>query len=166
MNRALLRIFIFLPFSLSLTTSIDVSAQMNLQDTLKIQHDTVFVKETINDKGIVEESELEIDGLMIDDTRTKAGHDFYDLLFSLWEAPPDARNYMIKIIEKPYRVNVTRVEIWVNEEILVNTILQPRPDLITELAQGVNKSLRDYLINISEVLRQLETEDQQGTGIY
>lgn len=166
MNRILLRILFVLHISLSLTPVAIVSAQNHLQDTLKTQNDTVLVKELLNDKGTVDELELEIDGLLIDETRTKAGHDFYDLLFSAWEAPEEARNYLIRIVEKPYRVNLTMLEVWINEEMVVNTRLQPRRDLIEELAEGVNKTLTEYLANYSMILLQLETEDQSGTGIY
>lgn len=166
MNRILLRILFVLHISLSLTPVTIVSAQNHLQDTLKTQNDTVLVKELLNDKGTVDELELEIDGLLIDETRTKAGHDFYDLLFSAWEAPGEARNYLIRIVEKPYRVNLTMLEVWINEDMVVNTRLQPRRDLIEELAEGINKTLAEYLINYSKILLQLETEDQSGTGIY
>lgn len=146
--------------------SLRCSSQASLHDSLLVKQDTILIKEGIHDKGTIVELEMEIDGLLIDETRTKAGHDFYDLLFSVWEAPQEAKNILIRVVEKPYRANLTMLEVWVNEEIVVNTRLQPRRDLIEELATGVNKSLVEYLANYSMIILQMETEDQSGSGIY
>lgn len=140
-------------------------AQTAIHDSLIISHDTSLI-EDVNDKGTIAEPETEIDGLLIDETRTKAGHDFYELLFSVWEAPIEAGSYIIRIQEKPYRVTVTMLEVWVNEELVINTVLQPRHEIIEELAASVNNSLQEYLINYSQIMRQMESEDQAGTGIY
>jgi curli production assembly/transport component CsgE len=140
-------------------------AQTAIHDSLIISQDTSMVEE-VDGKGNHADLELEIDGLLIDETRTTAGHDFYDLLFSLWEAPADAGNYLIRIQEKPYRVTLTMLEVWVNEELVINTVLQPRREIIEELATNVNRSLQEYLINYSQIMEQLESEDQSGSGIY
>lgn len=140
-------------------------AQTAIHDSLIISHDTSLIEEP-NIKGINAEPESEIDGLLIDETRTKAGHDFYELLFSVWETPANAGSYLIRIAEKPYRVTVTMLEVWVNEELVINTVLQPRREIIEELAAGVNKSLQEYLINYSQIMQQMESEDQTGSGIY
>ena len=61
-------------------------AQTTINDSLIISHDTSLIEE-VNVNGIKAEPESEINGLLIDETRTKAGHDFYELFFSVWEAP-------------------------------------------------------------------------------
>lgn len=145
--------------------TISVFSQTQKPDSTIITQDSLSQKYG-NDKGTVEELELEIDGLLIDETRTKAGHDFYDLLFSAWEGPAEAKNYMIRISEKPFRANMTMLEVYVNDELVVNTVLQPRRDLIVELAEGITRSLEEYLVNYSLIILQIENEDQSGTGIY
>jgi len=46
---------------------------------------------------------LEIDGLIIDETRSKIGRDFYDMFYHRWIAPNAASNYSILIKELPSR---------------------------------------------------------------
>ena len=58
------------------------------------------------------------------------------------------------------------LEVWVNEELVINTVLQPRREIIEELAASVNKSLQEYLINYNQIMLQLGSEDQTGSGIY
>ncbi|HLN53155.1 MAG TPA: CsgE family curli-type amyloid fiber assembly protein [Lentimicrobium sp.] len=152
------------------TYNVSVSGKSD-QDTVSTHEEHALVDTSLNkaiaeDKGTVEELVMEIQGLIIDQTRTKAGHDFYELLYNAWEDPPEVENYVIKIEEKPYRVNVTMLEVWVDDEILGSTILQPRQDLIEELVVSVNQALKEYLINRKEVMKQLESEDVSGTGIF
>lgn len=112
------------------------------------------------------EISMEIDGLLVDETKTKAGRDFYDYLYSKWDAPPGVSNYNIKVSEKPYRVNLTLLEIYVNDEMVINTILQPRQQIIMDLAEQVAIGLGQYLLQLSETIKQLEDEDQSGSGIF
>ncbi len=112
------------------------------------------------------EPSLEIDGLVVDETRTKAGHDFYDNFYRLWEAPPQAKNFSIVIREIPFRANTTQVQILVNDELVVNSILQPKQDFISELAGMSVPAIGEYLIKLQEMARQLDDTDLSGSGIY
>ena len=58
-----------------------------------------------------EDASLEIDGLLIEDTKTKSGREFYDLFYRDWNAPEEAKNYSIFIVEKPFRLNITLIEV-------------------------------------------------------
>ncbi len=55
--------------------------------------------QVVNQSKKSKEPEIEIDGLLVDDTKTKTGKDFYDLFFTNWVAPAGARNYTITIAE-------------------------------------------------------------------
>jgi len=68
--------------------------------------------------------DLEIDGLLIDETKTKSGRDFYEYFYKDWTAPVGVKNYTIYIIEKPYRLNNTIIEIKINETLVFQQFLQ------------------------------------------
>lgn len=79
-------------------------AQVITEDSLIISPQTRDTLSLINERiNIEKELSLEIDGLLIDETLTKAGQDFFDLFYQLWEPPPGATNFMIRIVEKPFR---------------------------------------------------------------
>ena len=103
-------------------------APVELQNLLK----TIIKEET---EKMAIDADLNIDGLLVDDTKTKSGKDFYDLFYQQWEAPAGAKNYTIFIIEKPFRLTTTMIEILINETMVYQSFLQPRYDYIETLTE-------------------------------
>lgn len=112
------------------------------------------------------DAEIEIDGLLIDETKTKNGRDFYDYFFRDWVPPQNAKNYSIFITEKPYRLTTTMIEIRINETLVFQSFLQPRSDIVEMLAQQAVARTALYLQNYEEIVKQLEGADQSGSGIF
>lgn len=110
--------------------------------------------------------EIEIDGLLVNDTKTKTGRDFYDLFYSGWEAPINAKNYSITISEKPFRLTSTMIVVSINDNVVYQGILQPREDLIEALSEEAISITHDYLLNYEEITKQLNGDDLAGSGIY
>lgn len=110
--------------------------------------------------------DISINGLVIDDSRTKTGRDFYDAFYSRWEAPRGAEDFNITIKELPARGRISQVAILVNDNQVMVRLVQPRLDLIEELAAQSVVALQGYLKNAAQLRKQLETEDQTGSGIY
>lgn len=117
-------------------------------------------------KGVNNDADLEIDGLLFDETRTKSGKDFYDFFYTGWEAPVNAHNYSIFISEKPYRLTTTMIEISINETLVYQSFLQPRSEYIEMLAEQAVAQTQMYLQNYEEIVRQLDGDDRSGSGIY
>jgi curli production assembly/transport component CsgE len=113
-----------------------------------------------------EDADIEIDGLLFDETKTKSGRDFYDYFYSGWEAPAEAKNYSIFIQEKPYRLTTTMIEVKINETIVFQSFLQPRQEIVEMLAEQATQRTRVYLQNYEEIIRQMEGEDRSGSGIF
>ena len=63
-----------------------------------------------------DEISVEIDGLVVDETLTKVGHDFYDAFYSNWVAPVGAKDYTLFIKETPPRMNRFTISIYVNDD--------------------------------------------------
>lgn len=112
------------------------------------------------------DADLELDGMLFDETKTKSGRDFYDYFYNAWEAPPGASNYSIYITEKPYRLMTTQIEVKINETTVFQSFLQPRGDIVEQLAQQAVARTQLYLANYEELMRQLEGDDRSGTGIF
>lgn len=109
---------------------------------------------------------IEIDGLLVDDTKTKSGKDFYDLFYGGWMAPLSARNYTITISEKPFRLTTTLIVVLINENTVYQSILQPRLDIIENQSQEAIAITYDYLQNYEEIMKQINGDDMSGSGIY
>ena len=109
---------------------------------------------------------LEIDGLLIDETKTKSGRDFFDLFYRDWEPPVEARNYSIFIMERPFRANQTLIEVFINETMVYQSFLQPRLDYIEEIVVDSVSITQMYLAQYEELIRELDGEDRKGSGIF
>ena len=112
------------------------------------------------------EVDFEIDGLLVDDTKTKTGKDFYDLFYERWKAPTGTRNFSIIISEKPFRLVSTLIMITINENIVYQAILQPRQDIVEGLSTEAISYAQDYLANYEEIMRELNGDDMTGSGIF
>jgi len=150
-------------------------------DSTKVEQDTTQLKEApaslqklieevkANTKQQQEQStdaDLELDGMLFDETKTKSGRDFYDYFYSGWQAPPGASNYSIYISEKPYRLTTTQIEVKINETTVFQSFLQPRGDIVEQLAKQAVARTQLYLANFEDIQRQLEGDDRSGTGIF
>jgi curli production assembly/transport component CsgE len=121
---------------------------------------------TAQPEEVSSDADIEIDGLLFDETKTKSGKDFYDFFYSGWVAPANAKNFSIFIAEKPYRLTTTLIEIKINETTVFQSFLQPRGDIVEQLAQQAVEQTQLYLANYEQLMRQLEGEDQSGSGIF
>src|SRR5688500_17966853 len=110
---------------------------------------------------------LEISELIIDNTFSKAGNDFQQLFNTSWTWPDQkGEQFIITISEKPSFVNSTIVEISINELKVFENFLQPRYDVLEEVAaQAIDITLQ-YILNYEDVVKELSGEDLSGSGIY
>ena len=115
---------------------------------------------------VSKDAELELDGMLLDETKTKSGKDFYDFFYNRWEAPSGVKNYSILITETPFRLMTTQIEVKINETTVFQSFLQPRADIVEQLAEYAVAQTQMYLANYEELMRQLEGKDQARTGIY
>ena len=109
---------------------------------------------------------LEIDGLILDETRSKIGRDFYELFYNRWNPPSGVRDFLITIRELPSRGLGARVSIEVNENVVLHRFLQPRNGLIEEEANFTISYIKSYLTRNENLKQDIEAGDTKGSGIY
>jgi curli production assembly/transport component CsgE len=140
------------------------------KDTIKTKPVPEFLKklveQVVKSPENADELEIEIDGLLVDDTKTKIGKDFYDLFYSSWVAPEGAKNFTITISEKPFRLTSTLIVVSINDTPVYQSILQPRQDIVEGLSTDAISTTQSYLANYEEIMRQLNGDDMVGTGIF
>jgi curli production assembly/transport component CsgE len=111
------------------------------------------------------QSDVEIEGLIIDQTRSKMGHDFYQEFVTSWEEPPGVKAYNIVIGE----MNDPRLGNWVVLEIgdsVYRALLKPRAEDIAQAATEAIAATGEYLLNLAEYEKSVEEKDMKGKGIY
>lgn len=110
--------------------------------------------------------EMEIDGLIISQTLTKIGVDFYDLFYQQWTAPTSANGYEIRIEELPVPGFGTLIVVKVNQTTIFQRLLEPRYDQLEISAKLAVALTQRHVNDLQRLNQQLYEEDQQGTGIY
>lgn len=96
-----------------------------------------------------------ITGLVVDETRTTIGRDFYDVFYEAWEAPGGSVNYTVVVEEQPVPSLGTRVIVRINDEVAFDTRLQPRYDQIREAALVAVSYAQRALANAAPLSRGL-----------
>ena len=108
----------------------------------------------------------EINGLVVDETITKIGRDFYEVFYSKWEAPASELSYTIFIKELPLVGQGSQVTIYMDDTELFTQPIQPRYDVIEAVAEYAVSLVTNYINNYESISRQLGNEDQRGNGIF
>jgi curli production assembly/transport component CsgE len=98
----------------------------------------------------------EAEGLVLDQAISKLGHDFYDLFYSLFEAPNGVADFTIVVSERPARANASLVVLTVNDTELLELPLATRFEQLEETALYAVGTAQDYLAEAQSVSRQLE----------
>ncbi len=119
-----------------------------------------------NKKIKKEFKDIEIEGLVVDETQTKLGHDFYDLFYQKWESPQALSDFTIIISEKPLPSLGTQVSIKINDTEIFENRLQTRYELIEELADYAVQLSMNYLQNYEEIQKELNGDEMKGSGIF
>ena len=98
---------------------------------------------------------LGITGLILDETRTKAGHDFFELFSVQWTTIP-LLNYSITIGEQPDRGRGSFIKVSIDDTMVFFQRLNPRMQEIEELADRAIQVCRLVLVRRLETAGELE----------
>ncbi len=75
----------------------------------------------------VEEYEgLGLGGLILDETRSKMGNNFYSVFYKHWKDPKDVQNFTITVSEQPMPSRGTMVQVEIDNQLVFRNRLEPR----------------------------------------
>lgn len=127
----------------------------------RIEEERAATKEEI---AAEEELMLEITGLIIEETMTRIGYEFYEYFFLFWEAPEvEVKDYNILISEKASPIWGSWVKVNIDETTVWSRVLRPRSEEIEDAVKQAIEATKQYLYNYEQY--QFQTEDMVGTGI-
>ncbi|QIP16278.1 hypothetical protein G8759_28375 [Spirosoma aureum] len=119
--------------------------------------------------------------LILDNSRTKVGKDFYDLFYKYWTALPTQADttqqrrltsvvpsvdVVIMIEEIPSPGTANQILISIDDEPVWQQFVQARYDLLESDAQYALNTVRQYLVSYQETQQQLGSKDQKGSGVH
>ncbi|WP_375446137.1 CsgE family curli-type amyloid fiber assembly protein [uncultured Fibrella sp.] len=117
--------------------------------------------------------------LILDNTRTKVGKDFYDLFYKYWttRTPPadSSKQYadtlmavdvVIVVEEIPSPGTASQIMISIDDQPVWQQFVQARYELLEEDALYALEVVREYLTTYLETQQQLGNKDQKGSGVH
>lgn len=120
-----------------------------------IQHPTQQTKHSTAIKQTIKtDPQLEIGGLVVDQTLSRVGHLFYEELLNGWDIPKDMPTITIR--ERPDNITGNTIWIDVDDNIIFEDKVGSRPSGIEEKAQSARAALDIYLQQHKDALRGLE----------
>ena len=111
-----------------------------------------FRNQDIDQEG---EDGVYLKGLVVENTKTKAGRDFYNLFYALYVANKIEGEKIVEITEALAIGNNTRIEIRAGEDVVVQFILNPRQDYLKTMAERSIFSINNYFQKLKETKNQL-----------
>ncbi|WP_461065428.1 CsgE family curli-type amyloid fiber assembly protein [Spirosoma horti] len=126
--------------------------------------------------------------LLLDNTRSKIGRDFYEAFFRHYAELPkavaplapadtvtkitpnlelDLNAFIVTIDELPaFGIGTTIISVTLNDQLIWQNYVQTRQEIIEAYAFNAAEIINQYVVNYQEVQRSLESEDQKGSGIF
>lgn len=119
-----------------------------------------FAKATAQDSSkVAAENQLdpilEFEGMVLDETRSKMGRDFYDLFYQNWRSPADATDLTINITEQPALGRGAIITVVIDDTPVYSARLQPRYEYIEAVAQQAIAQCQNYITQQATVREQL-----------
>lgn len=118
-----------------------------------ITKDSIEIK-SFNPTSQVEETTLLIEGLVVDETKTRVGADFYDEFFSIYNQSPKKHNFIISISEMPYRGQTSIIQVKADQDLLYEFFSNPNEEFIKEQAAFSIQSINRYAISKESVKQE------------
>lgn len=113
---------------------------------------------------LVPAEETEVNGLIIDQTRTRIGQDFYREFCTLWGEPKSDFRYNISINEIPDARWGSLIIVTVNGQEAYRNTLRPRSGLVEEEAPKAIERAKSYLAYLIRTNGNHDTADIRGNG--
>lgn len=107
-----------------------------------------------------------LNNLVMDETLSKMGHDFYRFFYDNWNPPETDRSFTIYINEMPSPGMGNMIQVKINYDEIFRQRISPKQEYIKQLARMAVRQSENYIVNYQKIKQQLEGEDMQGTGIY
>ncbi|AQG80864.1 CsgE family curli-type amyloid fiber assembly protein [Spirosoma montaniterrae] len=147
--------------------------------------DGQLIEETMSEAVLTDEG---TETLLLDNTRSKIGRDFYDAFFRRYAELPkaisplmpadttqkigpnvelDVNAFIVTIDETPaFGVGTTIISVTLNDQVIWQNYVQFRAEVIELYAFNAAEVANQYVLNYQDVQRSLESEDQRGSGIF
>lgn len=116
-----------------------------------IKKDSVVIIKTT---GLVDESSLMMEGLVVDETKTRMGKDFYDQFFSSYNQMPRKHKFIVTISEMPYRGQSSIIQLRADQDLLMEFFANPDDEYNKQQVAIALTNLNRYAENKERIKKE------------
>ncbi len=118
------------------------------------------VNDLVRPKGNIDMKQTEEDGfilrgMVIEDTKTKAGNDFYDMFYSSYLTNNINGEKIVKIEERLAIANTTQINVLVGDEVVVQFFVNPRTQYLKSMADHSIYRVNSYFQRLKDTKDQI-----------
>jgi hypothetical protein len=143
------------------SSQINQSEGQNIKATLYIRDENenkLITKDSIEIKGsrldIVEEASLFLEGLVVDESKTKFGKEFYDEFFSVYNQSPNKYKFIIVITEMPYRGQTSIIQVKIDQDVVYEFYTNPNEEYMKYQVGMALRSLARHAEEMSKIKQE------------
>lgn len=118
--------------------------------------DRIIVEEKKSDVLKKNEAELEITGIVSDDTKTKVGKDFYDIYFSKYNSEAIKGNQIVLIEEQLNIGRTTILKITIDNKLISEFIANPNEEFLYQKAEEAIQITKKYFKDLEKLKNRIE----------
>jgi hypothetical protein len=118
--------------------------------------DRIIVDEKKNEVLKKKETELEITGIILDNTKTKIGKDFYDIFFLKYNSEAINGNQMVQIEEQVNIGRTTILKITIDNQLIIEFIANPNEEFLIEKAEEAILITKKYFLDLEKIKNRIE----------
>lgn len=126
------------------------------ENDVMVGKDRILVDEKKSKKALKNEAELEILGIVFDDTKTKIGKDFYDLYFSKYNMEAVKGNQIVQIEEQLSMGRTTIIKISIDNRTISEFIANPNEEFLVQKANEAIQLTKKYFKDIAKLRNRVE----------
>jgi curli production assembly/transport component CsgE len=130
------------------------------------QYEEQVKSDTTSQENDPAERDFVLNNLVMDETLSKMGRDFYNFFYDNWDPPKTEQSFTIYIREMPSPGMGNMIQVKINYDEIFRQRISPKQEYIKQLARMAVKQSENYIANYEEIQQQLGGEDMEGTGIY
>lgn len=109
---------------------------------------------------------IDLGGLVLDQTKTVWGQQFFQLFTQQWQAQNVTGDFIIVIEEAPFRGRTTLAKVKLDDDYVLTRTLQAKYDYLEELAGLAVRVVLGRIQQMRQVQQDIRGEDLSGSGIY
>jgi len=118
--------------------------------------DRIIVEEKKSEVLNKNEAELEITGIVSDDTKTKVGKDFYDIYFSKYNSEAIKGNQIVQIEEQLNIGRTTILKITIDNKLISEFIANPNEEFLSQKAEEAIQITKKYFKDLEKLKNRIE----------